>query len=232
MKIFLALILIIWGTPVLAQRGVNQNLKGFDENNKIHFGVLIGLNQLNSNLSLNNTIFKEDTIYSLNLKSSPGFNIGMITDFHLGKKWDLRIIPSLILGERIFEYLIADNDNIFKESRLSESYYLSLPVEFKYKSERYGNWRSYLTGGGFLARDMVSNKNMQQSLTAIKLQKLDYGYTIGFGLEFFLEYFKFSPQFKWDKGLRNMIIKDKTPFTSIIDNIRSRTFTISFTFEG
>ena len=156
----------------------------------------------------------------------------MITDFHLGKKWDLRIIPSLILGERIFEYLIADNDNIFKESRLSESYYLSLPVEFKYKSERYGNWRSYLTGGGFLARDMVSNKNMQQSLTAIKLQKLDYGYTIGFGLEFFLEYFKFSPQFKWDKGLRNMIIKDKTPFTSIIDNIRSRTFTISFTFEG
>ena len=79
---------------------------------------------------------------------------------------------------------------------------------------------------------MVSNKNMQQSLTAIKLQKLDYGYTIGFGLEFFLEYFKFSPQLKWDKGLRNMIIKGKTPFTSIIENIRSRTFTISFTFEG
>ena len=100
MKIFLALILIIWETSVLAQRGVNQNLKGFDENNKIHFGVLIGLNQLNSNLSLNNSIFKEDTIYSLNLKSSPGFNIGMITDFHLGKKWDLRIIPSLLLSNR------------------------------------------------------------------------------------------------------------------------------------
>ena len=232
MKLFIILILVISESSILAQRGVNQNLKGFDENKEIHFGILIGLNQFNSNLSLNNTIFKEDTIYSLNIKSSPGFNMGMIADFHLGKKYDLRILPSLILGERIFEYLIKANDNIFLESRPSESFYLSLPIEIKYKSERYGNWRSYLTGGSFLARDMVSNKNIQKNLTAIKLQRLDYGYTVGFGLEFFLEYFKFSPQLKWDKGLRNIMIKDKTPFTGIIENLRSNTFTISLTFEG
>ena len=71
-----------------------------------------------------------------------------------------------------------------------------------------------------------------ENITVVRLQKWDYGYTVGFGFEFFLEYFKFSPQFKWDKGMRNLIINDNTPFTNIIDHVRSSTFTISLTFEG
>ena len=109
---------------------------------------------------------------------------------------------------------------------------LPLPVEFKYKAERYGNWRPYLTGGGFIAYDMVSQKNTQEDIAVVRLQKMDYGYTLGFGFEFFLEYFKFSPQIKWDKGVRNLLINDNTPFTNVINAARSNTFTISFTFEG
>ncbi len=233
MNKILILILITYCSSLLGQRGVNQNLKGFDKNRKIHFGFLIGVNQLKSNLSVNNSIFTEDTIYSLNIKSSPGFNLGIITDVHLGENWDIRtLFPSLIFGQRDFEYLIQSEDGIFIDKRLSESTYLALPVEFKYKAERYGNWRPYLTGGGFIAYDMVSQKNTQEDIAVVRLQKMDYGYTLGFGFEFFLEYFKFSPQFKWDKGIRNMIIKDNTPFTDIINNVRSSTFTISLTFEG
>ena len=58
------------------------------------------------------------------------------------------------------------------------------------------------------------------------------GYSVGFGFEFFLEYFKFATQLKWDKGVRNLLINDNTPFTDIVDGARSNTFTISFTFEG
>ena len=123
-------------------------------------------------------------------------------------------------------------DSPFIDKRLAESTYLSIPVEIKYKAERYGNWRPYLTGGGFAAYDMVSQKNTLEGISVVRLQKWDYGYTVGFGFEFFLEYFKFSPQFKWDKGIRNLIINDNTPFTNIIDNVRSSTFTISLTFEG
>ncbi len=232
MKSFLILILIISFSSLLGQRGVNQNLKGFDENNRVHFGMILGINQLNANLTVNNSIFTEDTIYSLNIKSSPGFNIGVVTDFHIGNSWDIRALPTLIFGERYFEYLIPTEHGLFLDKRQSESTYVSIPVEIKYKAERYGNWRPYLTGGGFAAYDMVSQKNTLESISIVRLKKWDYGYTVGFGFEFFLEYFKFSPQFKWDKGIRNMIIKDNTPFTNIIDNFRSNTFTISFTFEG
>ena len=232
MKSFLILILIISYSSLLGQRGVNQNLKGFDENNRVHFGMILGINQLNANLTVNNSIFTEDTIYSVNIKSSPGFNIGVVTDFHVGSSWDIRALPTLIFGERYFEYLIPTEHGLFLDKRQSESTYVSIPVEIKYKAERYGNWRPYLTGGGFAAYDMVSQKNTLESISIVRLKKWDYGYTVGFGFEFFLEYFKFSPQFKWDKGIRNMIIKDNTPFTNIIDNFRSNTFTISFTFEG
>ena len=233
MKRKIILILLVSCSSLYAQRGVNQNLKGFDENRKIHFGFLLGINQLNSNLAVNNSIFTEDTIYSLNIKSSPGFNLGIVTDFHVGESWDIRtLFPTLIFGQRDFEYLISSEDGIFIDKRLSESTYLSLPIEIKYKAERYGNWRPYLTGGGFAANDMVSQKNTQMDIIVVRLQKWDFGYTIGFGFEFFLEYFKFSTQFKWDKGLRNMIIKDNTPFTDVINSIRSNTFTVSLTFEG
>ena len=233
MKQISIFILIILHSSIFAQRGVNQNLKGFDKTKKIHFGFLLGINQLNSNLAINNSIFTEDTIYSLNIKASPGFNLGIVTDFHLGESWDIRtLFPTLIFGQRDFEYLISSEDGVFVDKRLSESTYLSVPIEIKYKAERYGNWRPYLTGGGFAAHDMVSQKNTQEELIVVRLQKWDYGYTVGFGFEFFLEYFKFSPQFKWDKGIRNLIINDNTPFTNIIDNVRSSTFTISLTFEG
>ena len=233
MKKKIIFILLVSCSSLYAQRGVNQNLKGFDENKKVHFGFLLGINQLNSNLAVNNSIFTEDTIYSLNIKSSPGFNLGIVTDFHLGKSWDVRtLFPTLIFGQRDFEYLVSTDDVPFIDKRLAESTYLSIPVEIKYKAERYGNWRPYLTGGGFAAYDMVSQKNTLEGISVVRLQKWDYGYTVGFGFEFFLEYFKFSTQLKWDKGIRNMIIKDNTPFTDIINNIRSNTFTISLTFEG
>lgn len=229
----LAILFILLSSTLFAQRGVNQNLKGFDENKKMHFGFLLGANYLHSNLAVNNSIFSEDTIYSLNIKPSPGFNLGIVTDIHLGKYWDIRaLFPTLIFGQRDFEYLISSDDGVFLDKRASESTYLGLPIELKYKAERYGNWRPYLTGGGFMAYDMVSQKNTQQGVAVVRLQKWDYGYTVGFGFEFFLEYFKFSPQFKWDKGVRNLIINDDTPFTNVIDQVKSSTFTISLTFEG
>jgi len=233
MKKGLLIILILVFGYSNAQRGVNQNLKGFDENRKIHFGFLLSVNYLGSNLKLNNSVYTEDTIYSLNIKPSAGFNLGIVTDVHLGKYWDFRaLFPTLIFGQRDFEYLIATDDGLFVDKRPSESTYLAIPLELKYKAERYGNWRPYLTTGGFMAYDMVSQKNTEEGISIVRLNKWDFGYTAGFGFEFFLEYFKFSTQIKWDKGIRNLINNDGTVFTNVIDKVNSNTFTISFTFEG
>lgn len=233
MKGLFSIILICLSFFLFGQRRVNQNLAGFDRDKKLHFGMLLSVNYLRNSLSLNNSIYQTDSIYSLNIKPSPGFNIGVVTDLHLGPYWDFRsLFPTLIFGERNFEYLLNTDDGPFLDKRKSESTYLAIPLELKYKAERYGNWRPYLTGGCFFAYDMASQKNTEEGVAVVRLQKWDLGYTVGFGFEFFLEYFKFSPQFKWDKGVRNLLINDNTPFTNIIDGVRSNTFTISLTFEG
>lgn len=232
MKSLLTIILIVFSLISFGQRRVNQNLAGFDKDKRLHFGFLLSINYLKNDLFLNNTLYKEDTIYALNIKPSPGFNLGIVTDFHLGSLWDFRLLPSLIFGQQDYEYLLNTEDGLFVDKRTSESTYLSFPLELKYKAERYGNWRPFLTSGGFFAYDMASQKNTEEGVAVVRLKSWDMGYSVGFGFEFFLEYFKFATQLKWDKGVRNLLINDNTPFTDIVDGARSNTFTISFTFEG
>lgn len=230
---FLALILIICHNT-FAQRDVVLNLSGFDRE-KIHFGFYVGINNLGGKLTLNDQLFTNDTILSINLKPHSGFSLGVITDFHLGETWDFRVMfPSLVFGQRDFVYRLRNSEGkIFEDVRIIESTYLSVPMEFKYKSERYGNFRAFLLGGGDINYDMVSQKDVSENdKSVIRFSRWDYSYMVGFGFEFFLEYFKFSPQLKWNMGLNNLLINDGTPFTNVIDGMKSRMFTISLTFEG
>lgn len=233
MKKSILFVLLICTLTSWSQRGVTQNLKGFDENKVFHFGFLVGLNYMSGNLNLNNSLYTTDTLYGLNINPSPGFTLGVVTDLHLGPYWDLRaLFPTLAFGQRNFEYTVQTDEGTFLDVRQVESTYLACPIEFKYKSERYGNWRGYVTGGGFVGLDLVSKKKVAPGVAIVKLDNFDYGYSVGFGFEFFLEYFKFAPHLKWNQGLNNLIIRDDTPFTNIIDKVTSRTFTISLTFEG
>jgi hypothetical protein len=233
MRQLLLIITIAFSFSVSGQRGVMENLKGFDENKIFHFGFSVGLNYMGANLNLNNTLYTNDTILGLNIKQTAGFTLAVVTDLHLGRYWDLRaLFPTLSFGQRDFEYQLKTDEGTFLAVRQSEATFLALPIELKYKSQRYGNWRAYLTGGGFVAYDMVSQKKADEGVPVVRLDNIDYGYSVGFGLEFFLEYFKFSPHVKWNNGLNNLLINDNTRFTSVIDKITARTFSISLTFEG
>jgi hypothetical protein len=233
MKQLFLIFSILLSLDVSGQRGVIENLQGFDKNKVFHFGFLVGMNYMGAKLKLNNSLYTNDTILGLNIKQTAGFQLAVVTDLHLGRYWDLRVLfPTLSFGQRDFEYWLNTDEGPFLKVRQSESTYLALPIEFKYKSERYGNWRAYLTGGGFIAYDMVSQKKARPGLAVVRLDDIDYGYSLGFGVEFFLEYFKFSPHLKWSNGLNNLLIDDKTPFTSVINKITARTFSVSLTFEG
>jgi len=233
MRQLLLIFSIVLSLSVSGQRGVIENLKGFDENKVFHFGFSVGMNYMGARLNLNNTLYTNDTVLGLNIKQTAGFTLAVVTDLHLGRYWDLRaLFPTLSFGQRNFEYLVDTDEGSFLDIRQSESTYLALPIELKYKSERYGNWRAFVTGGGYISYDMVSQKKAQPGVAVVRLENVDDGYSLGFGVEFFLEYFKFSPHLKWSNGLNNLLIDDKTPFTSVIDKITARTFSVSLTFEG
>ena len=232
---FLLFLMLLSSLHCFSQRRVVQNLQGFDEHKKHHFGFYIGGNSTGGRVRLGAPLIRNDTIFSFNLQPKAGFNLGVIVDLHLGSFFDLRsLFPTLSFGQRDFVYRVRLNANeVFTDVREVESTYLAWPLELKYKSRRYGNFRMYLLAGGEAAYDMVSQKNVdEREKKVVRLQRLNYGYSYGFGMEFFLEFFKFAPQIKWTNGFNNLLINDGTPFTDVIQSIHSKVVLISLTFEG
>ena len=63
-----------------------------------------------------------------------------------------------------------------------------------------------------------------------------FNYEVGFGIDFYLVYFKFSPSIRGIFSIQNELIPDNTtsgrsPWTSNITNLISRGVVINFTFE-
>jgi hypothetical protein len=79
---------------------------------------------------------------------------------------------------------------------------------------------------------MVSQAKVKsKEKDVVKLLRNDYGYEVGIGFDFYLSYFKFSPEIKMYNGLRNLILKENTQFVTPIDALYAKTFVISFMFE-
>ena len=66
----------------------------------------------------------------------------------------------------------------------------------------------------------------------IRLNPVDLRYTVGVGFDFFLPYVKFAIEFKMAFGLLDLKVADDDYYTLSTDNLKSRTFMLSFTFEG
>ena len=210
----------------------SQNLARYDFQ-KIHFGFTLGINELNFNLQKNSNTITNDTLKTIYTKSQKGFNLGIVSNLRLGKYTDLRFVPALIFGERQLEYGFINNSNSNNEKlKKIESTLLEFPVYLKYKSARYNNFRAYVMSGIKYSMDIASQDEIDdEGQEIVKLKKNDLMGEIGFGLDFYLEYFKFSPQIKISHGLINLLTKDQNVYTKSINGLRTNGWMLSFTFE-
>ncbi len=209
-----------------------QNLARYDHK-KIHFGFTLGMNELNFNLKQTSNLQNNDTLKTIHTKSQKGFNLGIVSNLRLGKYTDLRFIPALIFGERHLDYGFLDslNTNDYNVKKI-ESTLIEFPIHIKYKSERYNNFRAYVIGGVKYSMDIASQDKIDdEGREVIKLKQNDLIGEVGFGLDFYLEYFKFSPQIKISYGLLNLLTMDETIYTESINNLASSGWMLSFTFE-
>lgn len=208
----------------------SQNLARYDYQ-KIHFGFTLGINELNFNMQKNSNIVNNDTLKTLHAKSQKGFNLGIVSNLRIGKYTDLRFVPALVFGERHLDYNFIDSSNNLEIKKI-ESTLLDFPVYIKYKSERYNNFRAYVISGIKYSMDIASQDKIDdEGQEIVKLKKNDLMGEIGFGIDFYLEYFKFSPQIKISYGVLNLIRKDETVFTQSINRLTTNGWMLSFTFE-
>ena len=208
-----------------------QNLPRYDFK-KIHFGFTLGINSLNFNVNKNNNFLNNDTLLSMLSEDQKGFNLGIVSNLRLGKYTDLRFIPTLVFGERILNYSFNDQSNLPLQEKRIESTMIDFPFSLKYKSERYNNFRTYVMCGIKYSLDIASQSEIDdEGQELVKLNNHDLMIEGGFGIDFYLQYFKFSPQIKLSHGIINILTKDSTLYTETIKNLKTSSWMISFTFE-
>jgi len=118
-----------------------------------------------------------------------------------------------------------------EKKELRETAWFELPLMLKYKSERRGNVRMYIFGGIRYAveTNAVNRKNRTQFTT----RNNDFSIEYGTGIEFFREYFKFSPELHFSHGIVNLINPVTAVGTTIagIDKLTTHTVTLYISFE-
>jgi len=232
-KYLIILLLFIGAVNSYGQkRKKPQNLARYDTK-KLHFGFTLGINQLNFNVQKNSNTLTNDTLLKIVSNSQKGFNLGIVSNLRLGKYTDLRFIPTLVFGERHLNYdFIDSNGKIDNRIKKIESTLIDFPIYIKYKSARYNNFRTYVIGGVKYSMDVASQEKLDdKEQEIVKLKKNDLMGEIGFGFDFYLEYFKFSPQIKISHGILNLLSGNETVYTKSINNLSTNGWMFSFTFE-
>lgn len=229
-KILYICILILCANSIYAQRHtVPLNLPNYDRK-PVHFGFLLGLNSMDFNITQTN--IQTDSLFTLRSQQQKGFNLGIVSNFRLGRNTDLRFLPTLSFVSRNINYSLKIDNKLEEIKKEVESTFVEFPVNLKFKSNRYNNGRAYMITGVKYSLDLASKKNIEDDDNQlIKLKKGDLMYEIGFGIDIYLEYFKFSPEIKATFGLIDMLVHESSIYSNSIENLTTHGFTISFTFE-
>ena len=210
-----------------------QPMVYFAPNVGMHFGFSLGVSSARFLVQLRDDFRTYDSIYVVTPDNVAGLNLGIVSDLHLGDHWNIRFIPSLAFTQRNITYSLRLADSTFNPVvKKVESTYLEFPLDLKLKSDRIGNYRIYVLAGAKYGIDMISQaKVLAKDKDIIKLQRFDYGYEVGFGFDFYLTYFKFSPEIKMYNGLNNLLVQDHRTYSAPLKALYSKTFLVSFNFE-
>jgi hypothetical protein len=203
------------------------NLENFDKQ-RVYWGYFLGFN---------NYDFKFDYKTpgkDVQTKSVTGFNVGLIGTLRLQEYLELRFEPGLFYAERDLTFPGFDNE--VDALRPVKSTYLHFPILLKFMALRTGNVRPYIEGGLSTTMNLASgSKSKDDNLEQrFRMKQWTSNYELGFGIDLYFEYFKFSPSIRGVFGLKNELIPDNdpnSPWTSNIASMKTRAIMINFTFN-
>lgn len=205
-KYLFCIFLIVISNTIFAQREKIENIPGFD-NDRIHFGFYLGLNQNDYKISYKTSAFPNAEIITT---ADIGFNVGLIADLKLHKNINLRFEPGLISNTKTlyFKHIPTAIDS----TRNTSNTYLHIPLIFKFSTDRLNNIRPYVLGGFSYDHNFSSNeKNGNDNFSReFRQQTNNFMYEIGIGIDIYLPYFKLSPSIRGLFAINNEIKYDNS----------------------
>lgn len=234
MKRLFCILFLLITSQIFAQFGQSLfskdpiiNLENFDRQ-RVHWGYFLGFSSFD---------FKTDYKVpgnDIDVKGQTGFNVGLVGNLRLHEYIDLRFEPGLYYASRTLTYSGFSNE--LDAIREVKATYIHFPLLLKFSSLRTGNVRPYLVGGVSTTLNLSSNSksdddNYQQRF---RVKPWTQNYEIGFGIDLYFEYFKFSPSIRGVFGFNDELIRDNnpdSPWTGNVESMKTRAVLINFTFH-
>lgn len=241
MKKIVVIILLVAAIKVQAQspnklfgREPIINLENFQQQ-RLYFGFYLGFNSYDFKIDYKTV--SED----IQVKTTTGFNVGLVANLKLQEYVSLRFEPGLYYTTRDLQYPVSYFSGLPPPSpsdqlRQVNSTYLHFPILLKFLSLRTGNIRPYLVGGVSATLNLSSNsKSIDDNYQdRFRVKPWTTNYEVGFGIDIFSEYFIFSPSIRGVFGINDELIRDNnpdSPWTGNIESLKTRAVLINFTFH-
>jgi hypothetical protein len=208
----------------------NENL----DKAKISWGYFLGVNSYDFNFD-----YQQD-LSDVQVEKTTGFNVGLIANLRINDFFDLRFEPGLIMSNRNLSYNPNDfGDSEFLENnhlREVKSTYIHFPLLLKISTKRLNNFKPFITTGVSTAINLSSNeKNLADNSSGqFRTKKNMFFYELGFGIDLYLEWFKFTPSIRGVFAISDELIRDDdplSPWTGNINFMKTSGVLINFTFQ-
>ncbi|RCT55375.1 porin family protein [Winogradskyella sp. KYW1333] len=212
---------------------VPNNINNIDQK-FLTWGYFLGFNQYDFKFEYNENL--EDIL----VDKSFGFHLGLIGDMRINDYMNLRLEPGVYFTTRNIMYDESYfNGTTFSDADLLrevKSTYVHIPLLLKVSTKRINNFKPFLVGGFSTALNLSSNEDNpdDNSSGEFRMKKGTYFYEIGFGIDLYLLYFKFTPSIRGVFAINDEIIRDtdpNSPWTGNVAKMQTRGIFINFTFQ-
>ena len=163
-----------------------------------------------------------------------GFNVGLLGNLRISNYFDLRLEPGLSFTKRniVFPGFSDPKDNLIEV----KATYIHIPLLLKVSTKRLNNIKPFLIGGFSTSFNLSSNENNPEDNETGRFRSTtnNYNYELGFGIDIYLYYFKFTPSIRGIFGLNDQLVRDIDPnsgWTRNIEKMTSRGVFINFTIQ-
>lgn len=209
--------------------------RGSTDNNLLRWGYFLGINSYDFNFDYN------QDLRDIYVKKSPGFSVGLIGNLRVNSFIDLRLEPGLLITTRELYYSQewfqgVPDTNASDFIREVKSTYIHIPLLIKVSTKRINNFKPFIVGGFSTALNLSSNEDNPEdnSNGEFRTTRNSLFYEIGFGIDFYLYNFKFTPSIRGLFGINDELVRDNdpnSPWTSNIAGMQTRGVFINFTFQ-
>ncbi|MDR9456875.1 MAG: porin family protein [Salegentibacter sp.] len=208
-----------------------MNNENFDRQ-RWSWGYFLGLNSYDFKFKYEEYDPSPTTGKDRIVETNMGFNVGLVGNLRLSNNLDLRLEPGVSFNTRGFQVTKADPDTY----REINSTYVHIPLLLKFSTDRLNNFKPFVVGGVSTSINLSSNENNPDDNYAgqFRMTTNSYYYEIGFGVDLYLYYFKFSPSIRGVFAINDELIRDNTSnslYTGNIEKMSTRAVFLNFTFQ-